>query len=65
MWASEQRFHGAFDFAPIGKALIRPDGRLEEVNRVMAQMLDRWVSELLGQTLWSWFAAEDVEAILK
>ncbi|MGJ8669358.1 MAG: sensor histidine kinase [Oceanococcus sp.] len=51
--ASEKRYHGAFDYSPIGKALIASDGLVVEANRALSDMLDCWVSELLGSNLFS------------
>ncbi|MEY4416588.1 MAG: hypothetical protein RIQ53_3881 [Pseudomonadota bacterium] len=37
--ASESRFRGAFEQAPLGMALVRPDGHIEQANAAMAQLL--------------------------
>lgn len=57
--ASEQRYHGAFDHAPIGKALLSPQGTIIEANPALAQMLGCWVSELIGASLLSRFDTAD------
>ena len=57
--ASEQRYHGAFDHAPIGKALLATGGEIRESNPALAQMLGCWVSELIGAPLFSRFEAAD------
>lgn len=44
---SERRFRAAFDDAPIGMALVAPDGRLLRVNRAFEEMLGRSAEELL------------------
>lgn len=51
--ASEKRYHGAFDYSPIGKALLAADGQVVEANRSLAEMLGCWVSELLGSNLFA------------
>lgn len=51
--ASEKRYHGAFDYSPIGKALIASDGFVVEANRALAEMMGCWVSELLGNNLFA------------
>lgn len=56
--ASEKRYHGAFDYSPIGKALIASDGHVVECNRALAEMLNCWVSELLGSNLFARFDNE-------
>ncbi len=56
--ASEKRYHGAFDYSPIGKALIASDGHVVEANKAAAEMLQCWVSELLGSNLFEQFDAE-------
>lgn len=44
---SEERFRGAFDFAPIGIALVSPDGRWLRANRALSDMLGFSEEELL------------------
>ncbi len=39
----------AMDKAPIGKALVRPDGRFIKVNPALCQMLGYTESELLAR----------------
>lgn len=48
---SEQQFRLAFEHAPIGMALITPNGRWMQVNRALCAMLGYAESELLGTTL--------------
>jgi diguanylate cyclase (GGDEF)-like protein/PAS domain S-box-containing protein len=45
--ASEQRYRLAFDDAPIGMALVAPDGRLLEVNHALCRMVGYSEQELL------------------
>lgn len=44
---SEERFHNAFDTAPIGMALVSLEGRWLEVNDALCQMLGYSEAELL------------------
>jgi len=46
--ASETRFRGAFDHAPIGMALVGLDGRFLLVNRALCTMVDYGEAELLA-----------------
>lgn len=48
--AAEERFRSAFDDAPIGMALVAPDGRWLRVNRVVSDILGYPAEELLGST---------------
>jgi PAS domain S-box-containing protein len=48
---AEARFSVAFDNAPIGMALLSPDGRFLQVNRALCAILGRPSEELLG-TSW-------------
>lgn len=47
---SEERFSGAFEFAPIGVALVSPEGRWLKVNRALCDLLGYSESELLART---------------
>jgi len=48
---AQERFRTAFDHAPIGMALIAPDGRCFCANRALAQMVGRAEDELSGVSL--------------
>ncbi len=48
--ASEDQFASAFEFAPIGKALVALDGRWLKVNHALCQMLGYTADELYGRT---------------
>jgi PAS domain S-box-containing protein len=61
---SEERFRGAFDFAPIGMALVAPDGRWLRVNRSLCEMLGYEAQELLAINFQSITHPEDLEADL-
>ena len=45
---SEERFRNAFDFAPVGMALVGLDHRFLQVNSALSAMLGRSEVELLG-----------------
>jgi PAS domain S-box-containing protein len=48
---AEARFRTAFESAPIGMALLHPDGRFLQVNRALCEVLGRTEEELLA-TSW-------------
>jgi PAS domain S-box-containing protein len=47
--ASEARFRAAFADAPIGMALLAPDGRVAQANRALCAFLGRTEDDLIGQ----------------
>jgi diguanylate cyclase (GGDEF)-like protein/PAS domain S-box-containing protein len=57
---SEQCFFGAFQYAAIGMALTRPDGRFLRVNAAVCQMLGYREDELLALDINQITPAEDI-----
>jgi diguanylate cyclase (GGDEF)-like protein/PAS domain S-box-containing protein len=51
MKQSEERFRTAFDGAPIGMALVTPDGRFLRVNRRLAELTGYEADALLARSL--------------
>jgi PAS domain S-box-containing protein len=49
--ATERQFVAAFEHAPIGKALLAPDGRFLRVNRALCRMFDSTAEELCARRL--------------
>jgi PAS domain S-box-containing protein len=60
----EQRFHGAFDHAPIGMALVAPDGRWLRVNGALCQIVGYTEAELLAIDFQAITHPDDLEADL-
>jgi diguanylate cyclase (GGDEF)-like protein/PAS domain S-box-containing protein len=71
--ASEARFRGTFDDAPIGMAMVAPDGRFVRVNAALCETTGYAMSALLGMRMqelgvdgegegWSDWSGEEVEA---
>jgi diguanylate cyclase (GGDEF)-like protein/PAS domain S-box-containing protein len=58
---AEARFRSAFDHAPIGMAVIGPDGRFGQVNDAFCDLVGRARRELLGQTLAAITHPDDVQ----
>ncbi len=61
---SEKQFSNAFHFAPIGIALVQPNGRWLKVNRVVCAMLGYTEDELLSKTFQDITHPDDLEADL-
>jgi PAS domain S-box-containing protein len=62
---SEERFSGAFEHAPIGVALLSPNGRWLKVNWALCDLLGYSSAELLARTFQDITHPEDLEADLK
>lgn len=62
--ASEAQFATAFEHAPIGKALIAPDGGWIKANNALCAMLGLAVSELPRQSFQELTHADDLEKLL-
>ena len=57
---SEERFSGAFEYAPIGVALVSPSGRWLKVNRALCALVGYSEAELLARTFQDLTLAEDL-----
>ncbi|HEX6964797.1 MAG TPA: PAS domain S-box protein [Gemmatimonadaceae bacterium] len=57
---SEAYFRGAFEHAPIGKAISTPDGRWTRVNRALCEIVGYREDELIGGTFQSITHPEDL-----
>jgi diguanylate cyclase (GGDEF)-like protein/PAS domain S-box-containing protein len=62
---AEQRFRVAFENAPIGKALVAPDGRFLRVNTSLAEIVGYPPNLLLTKTFQDITHPEDVDADLE
>ncbi len=61
---SEQRFHKAFEYASIGKALVSPEGSWLRVNRAVCELLGYTEEELLALTFQDITHPDDLDADL-
>jgi diguanylate cyclase (GGDEF)-like protein/PAS domain S-box-containing protein len=62
---AEERFHRAFDHAPIGMALVTPDGRWLQVNPAFCELLGYEPDELTTLTFMDVTHPDDLEASLE
>jgi len=65
MRESEERFSSAFEHAPIGVALVSPDGRWLKVNRALCDLVGYSEAELLTRTFQDMTHAEDLKVDLE
>ena len=61
---AEERFRSAFDNAPIGIALVAPDGRFIKVNRSLCELTGHAETALLVRSFQSITHADDLDADL-
>jgi len=61
---SEERFSGAFEYAPIGVALVSPEGRWLKVNRALCDLVGYSSAELLTRTFQDITHPDDLEVDL-
>ena len=59
---SDQQFHGAFDAAAIGMALVGLDGRFLQVNRSLCELVGYAEEELLAKTFQEITHPDDLDA---
>lgn len=60
----EGRLRGAFDFAPIGMALVAPDGKWLQVNRALCEIVGYTEAEMLALDFQTITHPDDLEADL-
>ena len=65
MRESEERFSGAFEYAPIGVALVSPEGRWLKVNRALCDLVGYSQAELLTRTFQDITHPADLEGDLE
>jgi PAS domain S-box-containing protein len=59
---SEERFSGAFEYAPIGVALVTPDGRWLKINRALCDLVGYSEAGLLARTYQEITCPDDLDA---
>ena len=62
---AEERFRNAFEEAPIGMALVAPDGRWLRVNRLICEIVGYSEEELLARTFQDITHPDDLDADLE
>jgi diguanylate cyclase (GGDEF)-like protein/PAS domain S-box-containing protein len=62
---SEERFHNAFDYAPIGMAMVTLDGRWLQVNHSLCQIVGYREEELIGERFQIITHPEDLDRFLQ
>jgi PAS domain S-box-containing protein len=62
---SEERFSSAFEFAPIGMALVAPEGRWLKINHALANLVGYSEAKLLASTFQDITHPDDLDADLK
>jgi diguanylate cyclase (GGDEF)-like protein/PAS domain S-box-containing protein len=62
---AEQRFALGFEAAPLGMALIGPDGRHVQVNRAYCEIIDEDEKQLLGARVLDWIHPDDRRAVVE
>ncbi len=62
--ASEERFRSSFDYAPIGIALVSPEGRWLKVNRSLCEIIGYTEEELLAADFQSLTHPDDLGGAL-
>ncbi|BBL79986.1 hypothetical protein RxyAA322_18400 [Rubrobacter xylanophilus] len=61
LYESEQRFRRSFDDAPIGMALVSPEGRFLQVNRALCEIIGYPPERLMQKTFQEITHPEDLE----
>ncbi len=62
---SEERFHSAFDYAPIGMAMVTLDGRWLQVNHSLCQIVGYREEDLIGERFQIITHPEDLDRFLQ